>query len=241
MYCRFCGAQLPEDSIFCEICGSRLSDASARAAAPQQVNSYGQSAPYEPQQPQYQAQQTYGGQPQYQAQQTYGGQPQYQAQQAFWGQPQYQAQQAYGGQPQYQAQQAYYSPQQATGALVYDAGSVNAFKGGGAIGVVYGAGQLLVYDDRIEFHKTSGSQAGYALGPIAGLALSKMSAKKNPVETWYYRDIKDAQTGKHAGLISKLVLQFQNGKALSFTLTGHGTATNKKVDELCNIVRQYLR
>lgn len=216
MFCRFCGARLPDDSVFCENCGARLDGAPAPAAAPQQNNYRGQEPSYEPQQ------QTYYEQPQ---------QPRYQQpQQAYYQQPQ---------QPRYQQPQNYQTGP--TGALVYDAGPVNAFKGGGAIGVTYGAGNLLIYDDRVEFHKTSGSHAGFALGPVAGLALSKFDAKKKPVDTWYYNEIEGVHTAKHAGIIKKVVLQFRGGKALSFTLSGHGTATNQKVEELCNVISQYLR
>ena len=219
MFCRFCGAQLPEDSIFCESCGARL-DNSAAAPLQHPANHYEQQ-PSQEAEPAWYQQQSQQQQPQYR-------QPQYQ-------QPQYQ-------QPQYQQpQRQMYSQPQATGALVYDAGTVNAFKGGGAIGITYGAGQLLIYDDRVEFHKTSGSHAGFALGPIAGVALSKIDAKKKPVDTWYYREIANVHTAKHAGLIEKIVLQFTNGKALSFTLSGHGLSTNKKVQELCSLIQQYLR
>ena len=219
MFCRFCGAQLPEDSIFCESCGARL-DNSAAAPLQHPANHYEQQ-PSQEAEPAWYQQQSQQQQPQYR-------QPQYQ-------QPQYQ-------QPQYQQpQRQMYSQPQATGALVYDAGTVNAFKGGGAIGITYGAGQLLIYDDRVEFHKTSGSHAGFALGPIAGVALSKIDAKKKPVDTWYYREIANVHTAKHAGLIEKIVLQFTDGKALSFTLSGHGLSTNKKVQELCSLIQQYLR
>ena len=219
MFCRFCGAQLPEDSIFCESCGARL-DNSAAAPLQHPANHYEQQ-PSQEAEPAWYQQQSQQQQPQYQ-------QPQYQ--QAQYQQPQYQ-----------QPQRQMYSQPQATGALVYDAGTVNAFKGGGAIGITYGAGQLLIYDDRVEFHKTSGSHAGFALGPIAGVALSKIDANKKPVDTWYYREIANVHTAKHAGLIEKIVLQFTDGKALSFTLSGHGLSTNKKVQELCSLIQQYLR
>ena len=229
MFCRFCGAQLPEDSIFCESCGARL-DNSAAAPLQHPANHYEQQ-PSQEAEPAWYQQQSQQQQPQYR-------QPQYQQpqyQQTQYQQPQYQ-------QPQYQQpQRQMYSQPQATGALVYDAGTVNAFKGGGAIGITYGAGQLLIYDDRVEFHKTSGSHAGFALGPIAGVALSKIDANKKPVDTWYYREIANVHTAKHAGLIEKIVLQFTNGKALSFTLSGHGLSTNKKVQELCSLIQQYLR
>ncbi len=127
-----------------------------------------------------------------------------------------------------------------TGELIYDAGKVTVYNGGGAIGVVYGAGNLFIYDDRIEFEKTSGSQAGFALGAVAGLALSKLDANKNPVDVWYMADIADVHIAKHAGVISKLVIQFHGKKAYSVTLTGRGSKTNQMIEEMCDVIRQYI-
>ena len=144
-------------------------------------------------------------------------------------QPRYQA-------PQPQYQRSYnYAPQR--GALLKEAGKVSSYNGAKAIGTITGTGDLFVFDDRIEYHKKSGSQSGYMLGPVIGAALSINDAKKNPVETYRYHELRDVRTGKYAGLKETLVLEFSSGKCISFV------PASKKADpdELCALITPYLR
>ena len=104
---------------------------------------------------------------------------------------------AYGGG--YGQGQNYYQP---TGQMIMDAGKVVVYNGTKAIGVTYGDGILYVYDDRLEFYKKHGTMAGMGVNPVVGLAVSAADAKKNPVDTWYYRDMAEVFTSKHAGMIS---------------------------------------
>ncbi len=249
MFCRQCGSQIPDDSVFCEKCGARLGgggNSSGQAMTrnvqdnmqqtSSQQNFVQQGYPQQPFAQQGYAQQSYPQQGY--AQQSY-------PQQGYAQQPY--PQQNYAQQPypqQGEGQNQYYNSQPmmgGTGMLVYDAGEVDCFNGGGTIGIVRGGGKLLVYDDRIEFIKTKGTGAGFAVNPIAGLALSHMDAKKNPVETYYYQDISKVRKAKHAGIIAKMVIELKKGKAYSFTLVGHGSKTNEMVDELVNVVQQYVR
>ncbi|MBO6054363.1 MAG: zinc ribbon domain-containing protein [Oscillospiraceae bacterium] len=196
MYCRNCGAQIPDDSRFCERCGTPTGAVQA------------------PQQPVYQ-------QPQYQ--QPVYQQPQYQ-------QPDYQ-------QPQYQ-QPVYQQGPVVTGALLREAGKMSRYSGAKAIGTVTGTGDLFVYDDRLEFHKKTGDQRGYLLGPILGAAIAKNSAKKNPVDVYYYSDIAAVRTGKYAGLMGTLILDLRTGKSESFVPAKSGS--KELAEELCALISQYL-
>ena len=161
------------------------------------------------------------------------------------GAPQQPAQPIYPQQPVYrQPDQPAYSPQSAyaarpmpTGALLAEAEKVSRYNGAGAIGAITGTGNLYIYDDRLEFHKTFGDQRGYMLGPIIGGVIAMNGAKKNPVDTYPYPDIAQVRTGKYAGLLGTLVLELRSGKSVSFTLGKGGT---KLAEELCGTISQFL-
>ena len=143
-------------------------------------------------------------------------------------------------QPVYTQQQAYqqpaYAPQQ-TGALLLQAGNVTRYNGGKSIGTVTGGGDLTVYDDRLEFYKKTGDQRGYALGPIVGAVMSINSAKKNPVDVYWFRDIASVRKGKYAGLKETVVLELKNGKAVSFV----PSTKQGNPDQIIGMIAPYLR
>ncbi|MBQ7534932.1 MAG: zinc ribbon domain-containing protein [Stomatobaculum sp.] len=198
MYCRYCGAQIPDDSRFCEKCGGQLgAPAAAQGGYMQQ-----RSAPS--------AQQGYvqnGFPPQTGYQQGYG-------------------QQGYG--------------RQASGALLKDAGKMTRYNGKGAIGPVTGTGSLLIYDDRLEYHKTSGDQRGFMLGPIVGNLVMRNGVKKNPVDTYYFQDLAGVTSGKYAGLLQTLVLNLRDGKAVSFVPAGRGVNNGEMIQEIRTLIQRYL-
>ncbi len=134
----------------------------------------------------------------------YSQQPVQQVQQP---QPAPQPQPVYQSAPVYAAQ---------TGALRKEAGGVSSYAGDKAIGTITGTGDLFIYDNRIEYHKKSGSQTGYMLGPVVGAVLSKRDAKKNPVDTYPFNQLRAVRTGKYAGMKKTLVLELSNGKCISF-------------------------
>ncbi|MBR5337548.1 MAG: zinc ribbon domain-containing protein [Lachnospiraceae bacterium] len=128
---------------------------------------------------------------------------------------------------------------QPTRAFVREVGKVNIFNGAGAIGVTYGAGYLSIFDDRLELQKTAGTSAGFGLNPVSGMAIAHMDKKSHPMNVWYFRDIASIYRAKHAGAISKFVVKFKNGKALSFTLAGAKNAA-PQVAELVQFMQQFL-
>ena len=158
--------------------------------------------------------------------------PPQQAQQPVY--PQQPVQQQAYQQPVY-AQPAY-APQQ-TGALLLQAGNVTRYNGGKSIGTVTGGGDLTVYDDRLEFYKKTGDQRGYALGPIVGAVMSVNSAKKNPVDVYWFRDIAGVRKGKYAGLKETVVLELKNGKAVSFV----PSTKQGNPDQIISMIAPYLR
>ena len=141
-------------------------------------------------------------------------------------------------QPVYQ-QPAYQQPAyaQPVGAMLLDAGKVTRYNGGKTVGTVTGTGDLVIYDNRVEFNKKSGDQRGYMLGPIVGAALAMNDAKKNPVDVYDFYDIKSVRKGKYAGLKETVVLEFRNGKAISFV------PASKKAnpDQIVALITPYLR
>lgn len=161
------------------------------------------------------------------------GAPQAAPAQPMYQQPAYQ-QPAYPQQPMYQQ-----APQKqaATGALLMEAGKMTRYNGGKAVGAVTGSGELYVYDDRLEFLKKTGDQRGYMLGPVIGAAIAINGAKKNPTDIYEYRDIASVRIGKYAGLMSTLVLELRNGKAVSFVPAGKSAQVSERV---CRLIAQYL-
>ena len=132
--------------------------------------------------------------------------------------------------------QPVYAPQP-TGALLFQAGNMTRYNGGKALGTVTGSGDVTIYDDRIEFYKKTGDQRGYALGPIIGAVVSINGAKKNPVDTYRFQDIKNVRKGKYAGLKETIVLELKNGKAVSFV----PSTKQGNPDQIISIISQYLR
>lgn len=211
MFCGKCGAQIPDDSIFCYKCGAKLVTLPAENAA----NTTQPAAQTTYSQP---AAQTYA--------QPVNTQPVY-------AQP-------VNPQPTYaQPAAASFNGAARTGQFVREVGKVNIFNGAGAIGVTYGAGFLAVFDDRLELQKTAGTSAGYGISPIAGLAIAAADKRNHPLDVWYFRDIARIYSAKHAGMISKFVVQFKGGKALSFTLAGAKNAA-PQVEELVQFMQQFL-
>ena len=207
MFCRNCGTQLPEGSRFCPLCGTPVADITPAGGMTPAGQGYAQPVTPQPVQP-----------PIYQ-------QP---VQQPVYQQPVYQ-------QPVYQ--QPMGGGAYATGAMLRDAGKYTRYMGDKAIGVVSGQGKLVVYDDRLEFYKTSGNQAGFAINPIVGLALAANDKKKNPVDTYFYRDIKGVRNGKYSGMIPTLILDQKSGKSVSFAKASGGMDPK----ELAELIRPYLR
>ena len=131
-------------------------------------------------------------------------------------------------------------PAAATGALLMDAGKMTRYNGKGAVGPVTGSGTLTVFDDRLEYAKTSGDQRGFMFGPIVGNLVMRNGIKNNPVDVYYFRDIAGVTTGKYAGLLSTLVVNLRDGKAVSFVPAGKGFKNGDMIQELCGLIQRYL-
>ena len=125
-----------------------------------------------------------------------------------------------------------------SGALLVDVGRVSSYKGAKAIGTVTGTGDLYIYDDRLEYHKKTGSQSGYMMGPIIGAALMINDAKKNPVDIIPFHEIADVKTGKYAGLMGTLIVELRNGKAISFVPSKKKPGNDPA--EMCRLISSYL-
>ena len=141
-----------------------------------------------------------------------------------------------GRQPVYQEPSGRGYGPQASGALLMEAGKVTRYSGDKSVGAVTGTGELSIYDDRLEFHKKSGDQRGYMLGPIVGAALAANDAKKNPVDVYSYRDITSIRKGKYAGLKETLILELSNGKCVSFV----PASKKSDPDDLVRLIEPYL-
>ena len=246
MFCTQCGAQLPDDSKFCSECGARIVPAGevpTRQAGGQQEQSAAQQGYAQ----QGYAQQGYAQQGYAQQGYPQQGYPQQGYPQQGYPQQGY-AQQGYPqqgypqqGYPQQgYPQQAFYGRPMATGAFLKDAGTMTRYNGKGSVGPVTGSGTLWIYDDRLEYAKTSGDQRGFMFGPIVGNLVALGGAKKNPLDVYYFRDISGVSTGKYAGMLSCLVLQMKDGKAFSFVPAGRGFKTGDLVSEYCGLISQYL-
>ena len=132
--------------------------------------------------------------------------------------------------------QAQQIPLQVQGNLILEAGQFTRYMGDKAIGVVTGQGFVDVYDDRIEFRKTSGEQWGYAANPIVGVLVAKHDKKKHPMDTYYFRNLKSIKSGKYSGMIPTFILEFKSGKPISFAKT----AKSKAPSEVIEIVKRYI-
>ncbi len=241
MFCINCGTQLPDGSKFCNMCGTPLPTVHApgqnvRQIEPPIYSQPSQQAPVQqPSQPQEFSQPQQSNQPQ-----GMQGSSQFQS----FAQPQQiagfaQSQQPQGftptGQPYDGAAPRGFAPE-VNGTLLLEAGHFTCYAGGGPIGIVQGQGYVDVYDDRIEFRKTSGNQAGFAANPIIGVLAAQHDKKKNPKNVYFFRDIKNIKPGKYSGMIPTFILEFNKGKSLSFAKT----AKAKDPKQVIDLVKRYI-
>ncbi len=246
MFCINCGTQLPDGSRFCNMCGAQMPNVTPAMMAPvqnaRQIEPPIYTQPSQPQQPQeYAGAQSAQGftQPQQPQGFTQPQQPQ------GFSQPQQpqgfaQSQQPQGftptGQSAGSSQPRGFAPE-VNGNLLLEAGHFTCYAGGGPIGIVQGQGYVDVYDDRIEFRKTSGNQAAFGANPIVGVIVAQHDKKKNPKAIYYFRDIKNIKPGKYSGMIPTFILEFEKGKSLSFAKT----SKSKNPKEVIDLVKRYLR
>ena len=81
---------------------------------------------------------------------------------------------------------------------------------------------------------------GFMFGPIVGNLVMRNGIKNNPVDVYYFRDIAGVTTGKYAGLLSTLVVNLRDGKAVSFVPAGKGFKNGDMIQELCGLIQRYL-
>ena len=264
MFCINCGTQLPDGSKFCNMCGTPLPTVHAPGQNVRQIEPPIYSQPGQPRQqipPQQPVQSQEFAQMQSGQNQGYAQpiQPQgfAQAQQSgqFQNMQDPQQAQSFAQSRQIQGFDQPSQPQgfapagqpsdgvprgfapEVNGTLLLEAGHFTCYAGGGPIGIVQGQGYVDVYDDRIEFRKTSGNQAGFAANPIIGVLAAQHDKKKNPKNVYYFSDIKNIKGGKYSGMIPTFVLEFKKGKSLSFAKTAK--AINPK--EVIDLVKRYIR
>ncbi|MCR5403475.1 MAG: zinc ribbon domain-containing protein [Butyrivibrio sp.] len=121
--------------------------------------------------------------------------------------------------------------------VIMDAGKVTFYTSEKAM-VVGGSGKLRIFPDRIEYQVISGSQAGFAFGPLIGGAM--MMKKKGKVEEFYFDRIKDVRIAKHMGMMSKVVLEFKDGKTCAFMPMEKGSKTNSQSRKIHDTIKKLI-
>ncbi len=122
------------------------------------------------------------------------------------------------------------------GAFVREFKFYSYYEGQPTLGVSKATGNLRLYDDRVEYEKTLGSAAGNMFG-LAGMAVGRKSAKKDPIINYYYNDIANVKVGKYGGIYNTLVIIVKTGRSFSFC---PAVPMSNQPSEIAELIKLYL-
>lgn len=98
------------------------------------------------------------------------------------------------------------------------------YDGEPTIGIAKATGDLIIYDDRVEFKRMMGNAAASAFG-VVGM---HFAAKKTPpLEVYKMNEIVSIREGRYAGMMPTLIIQLNDGKIFSFCGMADGNAIHK--------------
>ncbi len=122
------------------------------------------------------------------------------------------------------------------GAFVREFKLYSYYEGQPTVGISKSMGTLRLYDNRVEYEKSFGNAASSMFG-LAGLAVGRKSAKKDPIVNYYYNDIADVKVGKYAGVYNTLVIVMKTGRSFSFCPP---VPVSNQPAEIVDLIKLYL-
>lgn len=122
-----------------------------------------------------------------------------------------------------------------TGALIKQVGMMSYYEGEPTVSFSAASGNIVIYDNRIEFEKKWGSSKGAMFGLI-GMAVANKDIKEHPLDIFYFKDIKNVRTGKYTVYIT-FVMEMKDGRTMTFVPIA---PNNMVANEMCAIISRYL-
>ena len=106
------------------------------------------------------------------------------------------------------------------------------YEGEPTVGIAKATGDLIIFDDRVEFRRKMGNAASAMFG-AAGMLIS--AKKVPPVETFRMDEIGFTRVGKYAGLMPTLVIQLKDQRVFSFC----GLADGNVIQKAAELIEEY--
>lgn len=106
------------------------------------------------------------------------------------------------------------------------------YDGEPTVGIAKATGDLILYDDRIEFKRVMGNALGNAFG-LLGMAAAARSTPQQ--EVYRMSEIASVKLGRYGGMMPTLVLQLKNGSIYSFC----GIADSNTIQKAINLIEEY--
>lgn len=113
---------------------------------------------------------------------------------------------------------------------------ISHYKGAKVIGVAESAGQLLVYEDRVEYKRQLGNSVAGAFG-LAAFIVSSKKAKKQGVLMFAMDQIKEAREGAYAGVLTSIIIETKYGECHTFSNSINRSGMLKCIEEINKRVR----
>lgn len=118
------------------------------------------------------------------------------------------------------------------GKELYKIQMASKYEGEPTVGIAKATGDLVIFDDRVEFRRKMGNAASAMFG-AAGMLIS---AQKVPaVETFNMDEIGCIRIGKYAGLMPTLVIQLKDQRVFSFC----GLADVNVIHKAAELIEEY--
>lgn len=118
------------------------------------------------------------------------------------------------------------------GKELYKIQMASKYEGEPTVGIAKAIGDLVIFDDHIEFRRKMGNAASAMFG-AAGMLIS---AKKVPVvETYNMDEVGYVRVGRYAGLMPTLVIQLKDQRVFSFC----GLADSSVIHKAAELIEEY--
>ena len=112
------------------------------------------------------------------------------------------------------------------GRELYRIHMASKYEGEPTVGIAKAIGELIIYDDKVEFKRVMGNALGNAFGLLGMVVAAKNTP---PLEEYAMTEIASARQGRYAGMMPTLIITLKNGTVFSFCGFADGNAVQKAV------------
>ena len=112
--------------------------------------------------------------------------------------------------------------------------NIAMYEGEKKIGISKASGNMTIYDNRIEYHKTMGNSGWSSLG-LVGIAISAQRVKNEEPVVFKMKDIAEAMESKYMGAIPAFLIRLANGEKYTFS----GVISGSDIREAISYINRY--